>query len=275
VSAPAVRDPAASALGVRQLATLVWTLALTDFRLRFYGSALGVLWTLVRPFAFFSVIYVVFTEVAKLDASVENYGVYILFALVLFTFFAEVTQSSVKSLVSRENLLRKMAFEPIVIPLAVATTALMNLAVTLVAVLIFAMVNGVLPTWTWLELPVIIVLLTMFALGVGMLLSVLYVRFRDVDPIWDVISQVLFYASCVLYVATTVPVNLQAEFLVNPIAALFTQMRHAVIDQDAPTVAALMNSEVRVLIPLGIILGTFALGVWFFRRESPRVAENL
>jgi ABC-2 type transport system permease protein len=251
---------------------LTWTLALTDWKLRFYGSALGALWTLVRPFAFFGVILFVFTQIAHLDANVKHYDVYILFAMVLFTFFAEVTTGSVQSLVARENLLRKMQFNPIVIPLSIAVTALMNLGITLVAVLIYVFASGVYPSWGWFELIPIIFLLTLFAVGVGMLLSALYVRYRDMQPIWEVVSQMLFYASSVLYVATTVSKG-RHIFLCNPISALFAQMRHAVVDPTAPTLFYLQGWG--TFVPLGVVLFTFALGFWFFQRESPRVAENL
>jgi ABC-2 type transport system permease protein len=258
----------------RRLWSLTWTLALTDWKLRFYGSVLGVAWTLVRPFAFFGVIYVVFTEFAHLDANVKNYGIYILFAMVLFNFFGEVTSNSVQCLVTRESLLRKMQFNPIVIPLSIAVTGLLNLGITFVAVMIFAFANGDYPTWTWLELPVIVLVLTMLAVGIGMLLSALYVRYRDMQPIWEVVLQMLFYGSSILYVAApTVPESARPWFLINPIAACFAQMRHAAIDSGAPTVTYLMGS--RVVAPVLLTIGIFVLGLWFFQRESPRVAENL
>jgi ABC-2 type transport system permease protein len=258
---------------VRRILNLSWTLALTDWKLKFYGSALGALWTLVRPFAFFGVILFVFTEIAKLSTDVHHYSVYILFALVFFTFFAEVTTASVTSLVDREGLLRKMSFDPIVIPLSIAMTALLNLGLTLLAVLIFVFANGVWPEWGWLELIPLVLVLTMFSVGLGMLLSVLYVRYRDIRPIWEVTSQMLFYGSAILYVATTIPLQYQHYVLCNPLAAIFTQMRHAVVDESAPSIVDLMGW--RALVPAGIILFTFILGVWWFRRESPRVAENL
>lgn len=259
-----------------RLLTLTWTLAITDWRLKFYGSVLGVAWSLIRPFAFFGVIYIVFTEIAGLDKNVPNYGVYILFALVMFSYFAEVTTSSVQSLVTRENLLRKMAFEPIVIPLAVMITGLLNLATTLAAVLIFALANGVYPTLDWLQLIPIVIGLSMLATGIGMLLSAWYVKYRDVYPIWEVMSQILFYASSTLYVADpTVPEEWRDEFLLNPISMLFAQMRHAVIDQGAPTAATIIGGYGRLCIPIGIIVVVFALGAWVFRRASPRIAENL
>ncbi len=258
-----------------RIGSLTWTLAITDFRLKFYGSVLGILWTLIRPFALFGVIYIVFTEIAGLDQSVPNYGVYILFAIVLFTFFAEVTTQSVQCLVLRENLLRKMHFEPIVIPLAITLTGLLNLGTTLIAVMLFALGNGIYPTFGWLQLPFIILLIAMFANGLGMLLSTMYVKYRDVYPIWEVLSQIMFYASSTLYVATIVPVNYREEFLVNPLSMLFAQMRHAVIDPSAPSAGEIMRGDVRLLIPLGIVFGTFALGAYVFRRASPRIAENL
>lgn len=260
---------------LRRALSLAWTLARMDWKLRFYGSVLGGLWTLVRPFAFFGVVYFVFTDIIGLDKSVDHYGVYILFGLVFFNFFAEITVSSVQSLTMRENLLRKMYFPPIVVPMAIAITALLNLSMTLVAVAIFVFANGIYPTWSWLELPVLVLLITMFASGFGMLLSSLYVRYRDIQPIWEVVAQLLFYATPVLYVATLVPENYRQIYLCNPLAAILTQNRHAVIDPSAPSTGSLLGADVRVLIPLALVAAILVIGYLVFRHESPRIAENL
>ena len=262
-------------IGMRRALALAWTIALTDWKLRFYGSALGAVWTVARPFAFFGVVYFVFTEIVGLDKSVENYGVYILFGLVLFNFFAEITGNSVQALTARENLLRKMYFPPIVIPAAVSITALLNLGLTFVAVAIFVLANGIYPDWSWLELPLLVLLITIFASGLGMLLSSLYVRYRDVQPIWEVVTQMLFYASPVLYVATAVPEAYQRILLANPLAAALTQLRHAIVDPGAPSLSRAIGGDLRLLVPIGVALLTFAAGYAVFRRESPRIAENL
>ena len=259
----------------RRFWNLTWTLAVTDFKLRFYGSVLGYVWTLARPFMFFAVIYFVFTEIVGLDKNVPNYGVYILFGLVLFQFFAEATGNCVNALVTRENLLRKVRFPRLVIPLAVVVTSLLNLGMTLAAAMIFAIATGVYPTLSWLELPVIIAILTFFALGVGLLLSALFVRYRDVQPIWDVVTQMLFYASPILYVSTMVPESYQRAYLANPIASLLTEMRHAVVDPGARPVWEAIGAGERLLVPAAIVIGVFLLGLWVFRREAPRIAENL
>jgi ABC-2 type transport system permease protein len=266
-----------SALGgdLRRFWSLTYTLAATDFKLRFYGSALGYVWTLARPFAFFGVLYVVFTQIVDLGDDIRNYGVCILFSMVLFQFFAEATGGSVTCLVDRENLLRKMRFPHLVIPLSVVVTAMLNLGMTLIAVTIFAVGSGVYPSWGWLELPLLIAILAILATGTGMLLSALYVRYRDIRPIWEVASQMLFYASPVLYVATLVPDSFRHWYLTNPLAGVLTEVRHAVVDPLAPSAAAAIGGAERLLIPLAIVGAIFALGLWVFSREAPRIAENL
>jgi ABC-2 type transport system permease protein len=269
------RAPGARMSDPRRVLSLAWTLAFTDWKLRFYGSVLGYVWTLARPFAFFGVIYFVFTEIAHLGTGVKNYAAYILFAMVLFNFFSEVTNNSVVCLIARENLLRKMRFPRLVIPIAVVITALLNLGMTLLAVMVFAVISGVTPGWGWLELPVLVFLLASFAAGVGMLLSVTFVRYRDVQPIWEVFTQMLFYASPILYVATTVPEKYQRPYMSNPIAAILTEMRHAVVDPSAAGAAEAIGGWPRLLIPFGIIVVSVLLGTWAFRHEAPRIAEHL
>jgi ABC-2 type transport system permease protein len=259
----------------RRFVALTWTLAVTDWKLRFYGSVLGYIWQLVRPFAFFGVIYVVFTQIVNLGDDIKNYGVYILFALVLFNFFSEVTNNSVRALVSRENLLRKISFPRLAIPMAITLTGLFNLGGTLVAVFVFAAISGVFPDVGWLELIPLILLLALLSCGVGMLLSVLYVRYRDVEPIWEVFTQILFYASPVLYVTTLVDPCCREEYTSQPLAAIMAEMRHAVVDSTAPDLAEALGGSIRILIPLAIVFGAFALGLWAFNREAPTIAEHL
>jgi ABC-2 type transport system permease protein len=253
---------------------LTWTLAATEFKLRFYGSVLGYAWTLARPFLFFGVIYLVFSEIVGLDTNGKNYGVYILFGLVLFQFFGETTSQCVRCLAAREGLLRKMRFPRLVIPLSVVLTAIFNLGGTLAAALIFSIVAGVYPTWSWLELPVIILLVGAFATGIGLMLSALFVRYRDVAPIWEVASQMLFYISPILYVTTLVPEQYRDWYLLNPLAVLLTEMRAAIVDPSAPHPWDLTSTGV-ILVAALIGAAAVALGVSIFVRQAPRIAEDL
>jgi ABC-2 type transport system permease protein len=254
---------------------LTWTLAVTDFKLRFYGSMLGYAWTLVRPFAFFGVIWFVFSEIVGAGNNVTNYPSYVLMSFVLFQFFLGIVTLCLGSLVERQSLLRKIRFPRLVIPLSVTLQSLFDLVMTLLAVFIFLAISGVYPTWSWLELIPLIGVLMLFGTGLGLLLSVLFVRFRDMKPIWDVAGQMLFYASPVLYVATMVPEQYQRPYMANPIASVLTEMRHAVIDPHAAGAAEAIGGTPRLLIPLAIVLLVTVVGVWAFIREAPRVAENL
>jgi len=278
--------PAAIEDDARRFVSLTYTLASTDFKLRYFGSALGYLWSLMRPLMLFGILYLVFTHVFSLGKGIPHYPVYLLTSIILWTFFIETTASNVQSLVLREGLLRKMRFPRLVIPLSVGLTSLFNLGMNMLAVVIFALANGVYPRVGWLEMPLLILLMAILALGVGMLLSALYVRYRDVQPIWDVVSQALFYASPVIYTAYQYK-GLRHLAMFNPIGAILTQMHfswvgggtvlrrgHRVLYpvHDAATTA---GGTLRLLVPLGIIFGMFALGLWFFSREAPRIAENL
>jgi ABC-2 type transport system permease protein len=271
------RYKAPSAFGddLRRFWSLTFTLAATDFKLRFFGSALGYLWSLVRPLLLFGVLYLVFTEIIRFGGDVEHYPVYLLSSLVLFTYFQETTTNGVTSLVDRENLLRKIRFPRLVIPLAEALHALFNLGLNLVVVFGFVLAAGIEPRLDWLQVPLLVLLLVLLATGVTMLLSALYVRFRDFEPIWIVALQLLFYASPVLYVIDFVPESVRELAAMNPLAALFTQMRYAVIDADAPTAAAAVGGAEWLLVPIAIVAAIFAIGFWVFAKEAPRIAENL
>jgi ABC-2 type transport system permease protein len=276
VPAPA-RHHGPSAFGddLRRFANLTLMLAITDFRLRYFGSVLGYVWSLVRPLLFFGVVYVVFTEVFHAGKGIPHYPVYLLASIILWTFFIETTTSSVQCLFAREGLLRKMRFPRLVIPLAVGLTALLNLCTNFIAVLVFAVAEGISPRLSWLELPGLVFLLAVLAVGIGMLLSALYVRFRDIQPIWEVISQVLFYGSPIIYTAAKYPQDFLRLAMCNPIAAILSQMGHAFVDPSLYSAARYIGGAVRLLIPLGIIAFVFVLGLWFFNREAPRIAERL
>lgn len=267
--------PSAFGDDLRRFVNLTFTLARTEFKLRYFGSVLGYMWSLVRPLLFFGVLYLVFTEVFKLGKSIPHYPVYLLTSIMLWTLFVETTGGCVQCLVAREALLRKVRFPRLVIPLSVALTALFNLAINSVVIVGFALASGVAPRWSWLELPFLVALMAILAIGTGMLLSILYVRFRDIQPIWDVTTQVLFYCSPIIYTAAKYPTNVVRLAMCNPIAAILTQMLHAFIDPNEHSAAVVIGGAVRLLIPLGIIVGMFALGLWFFNREAPRIAENL
>ena len=148
-----------------------------------------------------------------------------------------------------------------------------------IAVMVFAVLSGISPTIRWLELIPIVLGFVVFATGIGMLLSALYVRYRDVQPIWEVALQAWFYSSPVMYPAhgyNVLAKDAEHIAMINPIATLLTQMGHAFISPVSfPGAATAAGGWAPVIGAIAIIPATFALGWWFFTREAPRVAENL
>jgi len=271
-----ITGPSALGGSPRRFLHLAVTLAITDFKLRFFGSALGYFWQLVRPMLLFGVLYVVFTNFVKLGDAVPHYPVVLLANIVLFTFFADGT-GAVSSMVDREALVRKIQFPRMAIPVSVVLTAAFNLTLNLCVVAVFALASGVEPRWSWLQAPVLIVLLAILVLGLAMLLSAAYVRFRDVKPIWDVAAQLLFYATPVIYAVETIDVDerIKQGLLLSPLAAILQQFRHAVIDPGAPTAAAAAGGAARLLIPAAILVAIAVGGYLVFDRMAPKIAEEL
>jgi ABC-2 type transport system permease protein len=172
-----------------------------------------------------------------------------------------------------------------VIPLSVVLLAAFNLALNLVVVLGFALAEGVQPMLSWLELPLILAMLVVFATGLAMLLSALFVSLRDIQPIWDVIGQILFYASPVIIAVETVKVHLASKevlgislfhlYMLNPLAVVFQQFRHAMITHETISAGQALGSWAALLAPLAIVAAIFVMGFWVFNRSAPLVAENL
>ena len=270
-----VRGPSAYGGGWRRFLHLTWLIALTEFRLAYFGSVLGYLWSLMRPLLLFGVLYVVFSEVVKFGDDIVNYPVLLLLNIVLYSFFSEATQNSVTSVVGRESLVRKMQFPRMVIPVSTVLTSTLNLATNLLAVLVFLLAYGIDPRWTWLLLPLLLIPLILLASGVAMLLSSLYVSYRDVAPIWAVLTTMLFYGTPVLYAIDTVPEGFQRAVMCNPLAAILEQARAWVIDPGARGAVDAIGGPGWFLIPLAVGIGICALGLWVFNREAPRIAERL
>jgi ABC-2 type transport system permease protein len=278
-----IRGPGALSGDWRRFWHLAFNIAVMQWRVRFYGSALGYLWQLVRPLLLFLVLYIFFTQIAHVGSgpgpSNQYYGAQLLSSIVLFTFFGEATMSAVRSVVDNEALVRKIQFPRMAIPVSVVLLAFFNLCLNLIVVMIFALAAGVRPMLTWLEVPLIVALLVVLSTGVAMLLSSLFVYLRDIQPIWEVVSQVIFYASPVIIPVTTVQhklgVTLTRLYMLNPLAVVFQQFRHAFITHGTPSVGALLGSMAAVAVPVAIVLAIFVLGFWVFNRIAPRVAEDL
>lgn len=253
-------------------------LVITDFKLRYKGSALGYIWTLLRPLALFAVLYVVFVQFLRVGDDVPHYAVYLLLGVVLWNYFIEVTMNGLSAIVSKGDLFRKLDFPRYVVVVAGSFSALINLSINLVVIALFMVINGVPFTLNILWLAPLIFELFVFALAIAFILSALYVRFRDVNYIWEVVLQAGFYATPILYPISLVvkmsPLTAQLMIL-NPVAQIIQDARYFVVTKSSVTLASIYNHRYMYLVPLVFVVLFVVIGVWYFKKRSPGFAEEI
>ncbi len=281
-----VTGPSALGGGFRRFIDLLWLISVTEFKRVYFGTVLGYFWSLIRPLMLFGVLLFVFTKIFRVGSEqVEHYPSLLLLGIVLFTFFQESATSAVSSVVNQEGVVRKTQFPRLVIPLSTVVTGVFNLSLNLVVVFAFMFAFGVDPALTWLLFPVALTALFILTAATCMALSVLYVRFRDVAIIWVVVGQVLFYATPILYPVTAFNEPAVQEFkgipyehilMLNPLAVIFEQIRVWVLSEpNAPNAVEAAGGALHLIPAAVIFLGTCAFAAWIFRRDAPRIAENL
>ncbi len=253
-------------------------LVVADFKLRYQNSALGYLWSLLKPFSQFLILYLVFVKIIPTSADIPHFGIGLLLGIILWSYFTEVTNGSVAAIVGRGDLLRKVNFPRYVVILSGSLSALINLAINLTVVALFMLFNQVEMSHYAFLFPLLILELFIFASALGFLLSALYVRFRDVNHIWDVVMQAAFFAIPIMYAFNIVYDRSAwaARFLIsNPIAQIIQDSRHILLHPKNITLGSVFGSTTAYAIPLSIVAVTTILAVTYFRKRSPYFAEEV
>lgn len=249
-------------------------MVVTDFKVRYQGSVLGYLWSLLKPLFLFAILYVVFMYIIPLGKDVEHYPVYLLTGIVLWNFFTEATMIGSTSVVARGDLIRKISIPRYLVVMASSLSALINLSLSLIVVIIFALLNGIMPSLSWLLMIPIVIELFALAMGVSFLLAALYVRFRDVTYIWEVFLQAGFYATPVIYPLTRVPLDLHKWFFLNPMAQLIQDARYVIATPTSITLWSTVHSWA-LIVPFVIIVVIAIWGGVYFKRRSKYFAEDI
>lgn len=262
----------------RQNRILLRELVVTDFKLRYQGSALGVLWSVLKPLFLFIILYIVFDKFLKLGRDIEHFPVYLLLGIVVWTFFTEATIQGLQSIVSRGDLIRKINFPKYIIVISSSVSALINLLINLVVVFVFMMLNGVDLHWNALLAIPLLVELYVLALGIAFLLSSINVKLRDVGYLWEIFLQAAFYATPIIYPLQMVAA--QSEWaakllLVNPVAQVIQDMRYVLITDKTLTIWNFVEMGWKQVIPFAIIGIVTILAVAHFKKNSKRFAEQL
>jgi ABC-2 type transport system permease protein len=262
----------------KQNRALLAELVRTDFKLRYQGSFLGYAWSLLRPLFMFAILYIVFVRVFPLGKGIPHYPVYLFMGIMLWNFFTEMTQQSLSSIVGRGDLIRKIRIPRWVIVFSSSISALINLGLNLIVLVAFMVLNHVDIMRSMVLLPLLLFEVYLLALGLSLFLSALYVKFRDVSYIWDVVLQAGFYLTPILYPLARVN-NLLFEklILLSPIAQALQDARYAVVSHDPAVVTTnrIFDGGWYQLIPFAVVLVLLAAGLVYFKSQANSFAENI
>lgn len=254
---------------------LLKQLVRTDFRLRYQGSFLGYLWSLLRPLLLFIILYIVFAKFLRVGDQIPNYPVYLLMGIVIWNYFVEVTSGSISSIVGRGDLLRKLNFPKYVIVLAGSFSALINLSINFIVIIAFMAVTSVDISRYVIFAPLILAELFIFSLALAFFLSALFVRFRDINYIWEVLLQGAFYATPILYPLTLIPHNAAKLLLLNPVAQMIQDFRYMLVTPQTQTIDQVYGTQWIRFFPFVITLLFALFASRYFRKHSKNFAEEV
>ena len=248
----------------------------TDFKLRYQGSVLGYAWSLLRPLLLFVILYLVFVRMLKFGDGIPHFPVYLLLGIVMWNFFNEMTVQSLGSIVGRGDLIRKIRIPRWIIVLSSSLSALINLFLNLVVVVIFMMIDGVDLLVTTLWLPLILLEVYIFALGLSLFLAAAYVKYRDINYIWEVIMQAGFYLTPIIFPITLITnLTFQKLIMINPMAQTIQSARYSTISHETLTTTKIFDGGIFMYVPFVIVAITIIGGTLYFKSQSKYFAENI
>lgn len=252
-------------------------MVLAEFKLKYAGSVLGYVWSVLKPLSLFTIMYLVFGRLFRLDDISEYYPIALLVGIVLFMFFSDATSQGMVSLVHRESLLRRLRFPRMIIPAAATLTAAMTFVVNLLVVGGFVAWDGIVPQLDWLLIPLLLIELYLFTFGIALILTTAFVFLRDTAQVWELGVQLLFYASPVVYPVSFLPSWARDLVFLFPPTQVMQDVRALVLYEDdsgmtLSSADALGSSG--PLLPIATTLVVLTLGVTLFKRYEPWFAER-
>jgi len=257
---------------------LLAELVRTEFKLRYQDSALGFLWSLLKPLMMFAILYFVFGHLLKIGSSIEHYAVYLLLGIVLWNFFAEATSQGLSAIVARGDLIRKINFPKYIVVISGTISALINLAINMVVIAVFMIFNGVELLATAPLFLLSVLSLYILSLAIAFFLAAANVKYRDIGHIWDIVIQAAFYATPVLYPVSIVleqSYRIGSILMLSPVAQAIQDARYSLITHDTITTGSLFDEWYMKIIPYVITLIIIVLAILYFKKSSKNFAENV
>jgi ABC-2 type transport system permease protein len=248
-----------------------------EFKAKYAGAALGYLWSLAKPLSYFAVLWLVFAYLLRTSNQTQNFTLFLLIGILLYWFFVDSVSAMLPSVVDRGSILRRLAFPPILVPLSASIGICITFFANTSAIAVFIAAQRVTPDLAWLVLPLLLIELYLFSVGIGLLLAALYVRFRDIGQLWDLVSQLLFFASAIFYPVGIIPQWAQKVAFVNPFLQIMQDARHVILGASGPndlSVTDVYGAGGR-LISIATVALIFLAGIKLFRRESRFFAERV
>lgn len=251
-------------------ARIVRVFARTEFKVKYAGSVLGYFWSLAKPLIYFAVLWVVFSRLFR--TGIPNFGLYLIVGVVLFTYMSDGVAAALPAIVSRGSVLRRISFPSIAIPLGSLASATLTFALNLIAVAVFVAFAGETPRPRWLLLVPLLVEFAVFVVAIALIVSSLYVRFRDIGQIWEVVATVMLYTSAIMYPIRILPAWAQSAVGFNPLVQVTQDARRQLFAGD-PRALTQIPAPQPALYPILITAALLLAGVWLHRREAPRFPE--
>lgn len=247
-----------------------------DFKLRYQGSALGYLWSFLKPLMLFAILYIIFSKYLRFGAGRPFASISLLLAIVIWNFFSEATSRSVTSIVDRGDLIRKIKIPRYLIVLATVSSAGINFLLSLVVVAIFIIFSGVVIGPQILLVPLLLLELFIAVLAVSFFLSAMFVKFRDINYIWEVLLQLGFYATPIIYPLEFIPsATAQKLIMINPMAQIIQGMKAAAIHSSNFTQTDVTSNPLLIAAPFLLIAIASVVAVIYFKNQSKSFAENV
>lgn len=245
---------------------LIWTIAWGDFKARYKNSILGYFWSLLEPLVMLVILYVVFTNLMKVQ--VEYYQLFLLLGIIMWNFFVKATNIGFNAITGKPYLVQKVYFPRDILVISGCITALLQSFFESLVFIAFMVAFWIPISWNVLYLPYILLIFFILALGTAFALAALNVYYRDIQFIWAVVLQAGFFITPILYPLSIFPPTLQAIFWLNPIAQIIVAARDCILYSTTPYYLSLIYAGVVSLIVL-------AIGYAIFLKMEPWFAEKM
>lgn len=236
---------------------LIWALALKELKIRYKRSVLGFLWALLNPLLLLVVLSVVFSTI--MATNVPHYAVFLLVALLPWTFFSQSLSYAAESVVGNGDLIKKVRVSKLVFPVAAVVSNMINFLLSLIPLVLIVIAVGQPFYWTWIYLPVPLVALTIFTLGATFLFAAANVYYRDVAHILQVLLNILFYVTPILYSIDLIPAQYRWLLKLNPLQYFLNGFRLSVYYGQLPQLTSIVACFVCAFVML-------AIGYWVFQK---------